>query len=195
MEHVTVIWRTKEPVTWRTIERVDDGLRDGDVIAWNEPEFDRQVGSGFEGLRAQRHFLLLGVGVKMTIPNVWIERGDPLWYVDLVMWQQSGKRFDITDFDIDLFVPTDGRPYRTLDLDEFADAIEAGEFTIAQVLDGLRRWQIFLDRHLHIFGPGKDVDHGWRDFPPKSIDPLRRLPDEEFARADRDVCEELPGAS
>jgi hypothetical protein len=175
MEQVTITWRTKEPVTFKIIERVDDALRDGDVIAWNElvPDTDR----------FQRHFLLLDVGVKMTIPNVWIERGDPLWYVDLVIVEQTGTRFDITDLDIDLFVPTDGRPYRTLDLDEFADAIEAAEFTIEQAMSGLRRWQTFLDRYIHIFGPGKDVAPGWLDFPPKSIEELSRLPDDAYAQA------------
>jgi hypothetical protein len=72
-------------ITWRTGERVDNGLRDGNVIARNEPGFDLQIDLGDKGPRAQRNFLLLDVGVKMAIPNVWIERGDPLWYVDLVM--------------------------------------------------------------------------------------------------------------
>jgi hypothetical protein len=120
----------------------------------------------------------------MTIPDVWIERGDPLWYVDLVIVEQTGARFDITDLDIDLFVPTDGRPYRMLDLDEFADAIEAAEFTIEQAMSGLRRWQTFLDRYIHIFGPGKDVGPGWLDFPPKSIEPLKHLPNTAFAQTE-----------
>jgi hypothetical protein len=154
MEHVEVLMRTGAMCA---------GLRDGNVLAWVEP------GDGIAGSPQQlnpRHFLLLDVGVKMAIPNVWIERGDPLWYVDLVMVKQRDACVEVIDLDIDLFVPTDGRPYRTLDLDEFADAIESGEFTLAQVLDGLRRWQRFLDRHIHIFREGKDVDHGWRDFPP-----------------------------
>lgn len=170
MEHIQVGMRTGA---------ICAGLREGNVIVWVEP------GDGIAGSPQrlnQRHFLLLDVGVKMAIPNVWIERGDPLWYVDLVIVEQRGTRFDVIDLDIDVFVPTDGRPYRMLDLDEFADAIAAEEFTIDQVLDGLRRWQLFLDRHLHIFRDGKDVDHGWRDFPPQEIEPFRYLPDAAFRR-------------
>ena len=172
MEHVQVLMRTG--VTC-------EGLWSGNVMAWVEP------GDGIAGsdLRLpQRHFLLLDVGVKMAIPNVWIERGDPLWYVDLVMVEQLESHFTVIDLDIDVFVPTDGRPYRTLDMDEFADAIEDGDFTIDQALDGLRRWQNFLDRHIHVFRDGKDVDHGWRDFPPQAIEPFRHLPDEAFRYPD-----------
>lgn len=41
------------------------------------------------------------------------------------------------------------RVFVLLDLDEFADAIEAGQLDIGTAADGLRRWQRFLDRHLH----------------------------------------------
>jgi hypothetical protein len=167
-------------VTWRDRELVFPGLRDGDVIAWVEPGLDLHGVAGYEGHRMQRHFLLLEHGVKLTVPNPWIERGDPMWYVDLVMWEQAGDRFDVTDLDIDLVVPMDGRSYRTLDLDEFADAIEVGEFTLSQALDGLRRWQTFLDRHLHIFGPDSDMARGWRDCPPVAIEHLQGLHDTEF---------------
>jgi hypothetical protein len=46
-------------------------------------------------------------------------------------------------------VPMDGRHSRLLDLDEFADAIEKGALSTTQATGALRRWQRFLDRHLH----------------------------------------------
>jgi predicted RNA-binding protein associated with RNAse of E/G family len=42
----------------------------------------------------------------------------------------------------------DGLHYRMLDLDEFADAVDAGLLTLEQGTDALRRWQRFIDRHL-----------------------------------------------
>lgn len=163
-------------VTWRNREVVWEGLRDGNVIAWLETASTLKTA---EGYCAQRHFLLLDPGIKMAIPNIWVERGDPVWYVDLVSWAQTDDRYDLTDMDIDLFVPTDGRPYRTVDFDEFADAIEAGEFTLAQATDAMRRWQTFLDTYVHQFGPG-DVNPGWKDFPPLQIARLQNLEDRDF---------------
>jgi hypothetical protein len=43
-------------------------------------------------------------------------------------------------------VPTDGRHYRMLDLDEFADAIAKGLVSTETAIDALRRWQTFLNR-------------------------------------------------
>ncbi len=87
--------------------------------------------------------------------------------------------YRVVDLDIDVFVPTDGRPYRMLDLDELADAIEDGEFTLVEAMDGLRRWQRFLDTHLHRFGPN-DVQPGWRDFPPAAIASMAELRQDAF---------------
>jgi hypothetical protein len=75
---------------------------------------------------------------------------------------------------IDVLVPGDGRHQRLLDLDEFADAIEAGQLDIGTAVDGLRRWQRFLDRHLHA---ARDPNSQWTDFPPRGAraDPVQRL--------------------
>jgi hypothetical protein len=70
-------------------------------------------------------------------------------------------------------VPTDGRHQRLLDLDEFADAVEAGQLDARIAVDGLRRWQRFLDRHLHA---ARDPQHGWTDFPPRRLRELAALP-------------------
>jgi hypothetical protein len=163
MEHVRVQWRRDGEIV--------PALRDGDVLGWEYVAPD----TGTIG----RSFLLLDVSVKLTIPPIWIQRGDPIWYVDLAIVTQEDDLFRVLDFDIDAFVPTDGRPYRTLDLDEFADAIEEGEFTIEEALDGLRRWQRFLDTYLHRFSPG-DVQAGWRDFPPAAIASLAHLGSEAY---------------
>ena len=156
---------------WRDDGEIIPALRDGSVVGWDYLAPD----TGTYG----RSFVLLEFGVKLTIPPIWIQRGDPLWSVDLAIVARENDLYRITDFDIDVFVPTDGRPYRTLDLDEFADAIEDGEFTVTQAIDGLRRWQRFLDACLHRFGP-EDVLPGWRDFPPAAITTLANLPHEAF---------------
>ena len=69
-------------------------------------------------------------------------------------------------------VPTDGRGYRILDLDEYADAMDDGGLGLTAGLDGLRRWQRFLDRHLH---DGPWPSSSWPDFPPKCIERLSDL--------------------
>lgn len=74
---------------------------------------------------------------------------------------------------IDVLVPTDGRHQRLLDLDEFADAVEAGRLDTGTAIDGLRRWQRFLDRHLHA---ARDPQDGWTDFPPLRLRELAALP-------------------
>jgi hypothetical protein len=165
LERVRVQWRREDSVP---------ALRDGDVLAWNYLSSE----TGTTG----RSYLLLEFGVKLTIPPIWIQRGDPIWYVDLALVKCEGSFYHVVDLDVDVFVPTDDRPYRMVDLDEFADAIEAGEFALTEAMDGLRRWQRFLDTHLHRFGPG-DVQSGWRDFPPKCIASLSELGHDAFEHA------------
>ncbi len=157
---------------WRRDGEIVPALRDGDVLVWDYLAPD----TGTIG----RSYVLLDLGVKLTIPPIWIQRGDPIWYVDLAIVTREDDLYRVVDFDIDVFVPTDGRPYRMLDLDEFADALEAGEFTFVEAIDGLRRWQRFLDTHLHRFGPG-DVQFGWRDFPPAAIASMAELRQGAFA--------------
>jgi hypothetical protein len=79
----------------------------------------------------------------------------------------------VRDLYIDVLVPTDGRHQRLLDLDEFADAVEAGQLDAGVAADGLRRWQRFLDRHLH---SARDPQDGWTDFPPRRLRELAALP-------------------
>ena len=70
-------------------------------------------------------------------------------------------------------IPTDGRHQRLLDLDEFADAIEDGGLPTDVAIDGLRRWQRFLDTYVH---RSRDPRSDWSDFPPKAIGDLAALP-------------------
>jgi hypothetical protein len=66
----------------------------------------------------------------------------------------------------------DGRHSRMVDLDEFADAIDDGLLNIKQATDALRRWQQFLDRHLHA---ERAPVGAWTDLPPVAIRPLLEL--------------------
>jgi hypothetical protein len=99
--------------------------------------------------------------------------------VDLVTVEQRGHFYKVRDLYIDLIVPTDGRPYRTLDLEEFADAIEDGNVDLKTAADGLRRWQAFLDKYIHMTG-NIDTKVGWTNFPPNKIEYLANLPESEF---------------
>ncbi|MEV0074427.1 hypothetical protein [Amycolatopsis sp. NPDC050768] len=79
----------------------------------------------------------------------------------------------LRDLYLDVMVPTDGRHQRLLDLDEFADAIDAGQLDLATALDGMRRWHRFQDLHLHTHRfPRAD----WSDFPPRRLAGLAALP-------------------
>jgi hypothetical protein len=65
------------------------------------------------------------------------------------------------------------RVFVLLDLGEFADAIEGGQLDAGTAVDGLRRWQRFLDRHLHA---ARDPSDQWTDFPPRRLSDLAALP-------------------
>ncbi len=129
----------------------------------------------------ERTFVLLDLGVSFANP-CWVrqrrpdgivvdrrQEGKDTWYVDLVTVEQVGNRYVFRDLYIDVMVPMDGRHYRMLDLDEFANAIDDGSLSIKQAADALRRWQQFLDRHLHA---ERAPVGAWTDFPPAAILPL-----------------------
>jgi hypothetical protein len=135
--------------------------------------------------RIERTFVLLDVGVSFANP-CWVRetrpdgtvfevdpRGRDSWYVDLVTVEAQGDRYIFRDLYIDVIVPTDGRHYRLLDLDEYAEAMRDGTVPLDAAIDGLRRWQRFLDRHLHA---ERWPPAAWPDFPPRSIRTLAALP-------------------
>lgn len=183
---------TPEPVevlrgTWK-----DRGLRFGplpgyrldDVVAyeWELPaRFEPWPGRTL----VERTFVLLDLGVSFANP-CWMREhradgsileadpwGRDSWYVDLITVEREGGRHLFRDLYVDVIVPTDGRHQRMLDLDELADALANGTLMADIVIDGLRRWQCFLDRHLH---GGRWPAERWADFPPAAIQTLAELP-------------------
>jgi hypothetical protein len=124
--------------------------------------------------RLERVYVLLDLGVQLSNPPSWHGTDAACWYVDLVtITNNNGGQFQVWDLYVDVIVATDGRHYRMLDLDELADAIHDGALPLAEGLDGLGRWQRFLDRHLHT---QRMPAAGWTDFPPAAIAPLIALP-------------------
>lgn len=155
------------------------GVRSGDVLAY-EFELPSRFTPWPGRTLLERTFVLLDLGVSMALP-CWRSAGaasreasgPDTWYVDLVHVTARPGSFVVRDLYIDVMVPTDGRHQRLLDLDEFADAIEVGHLEVPIAIDGLRRWQRFLDRHLHA---GRDPQDGWTDFPPWRLRELAALP-------------------
>ena len=160
------------------------GFRVGEVVAY-EFELPQRFVPWPGRTRLERTFVLLDVGVSFANP-CWVRREAPdgsvvevgpsgreSWYVDLVTVEAEGSRYTFRDLYIDVIVPTDGRHYRMLDLDEYADAIADRTLSLEDAVDGLRRWQRFLDRYLHT---GRWPVSAWSDFPPESIRSLMELP-------------------
>jgi hypothetical protein len=155
------------------------GIRLGDTLAYEFQLPDSFVPWPGRTL-LERVFVLLDLGVSMSVP-AWrstvgtdlAQAGPTTWYVDLVHVSTTQDSITVRDLYIDVLVPTDGRHQRLLDLDEFADAIEAGQLDVATAVDGLRRWQRFLDRHLHT---ARDPSEKWTDFPPRRLRDLAALP-------------------
>ena len=159
------------------------GYRDGEALAY---EF--QLPQCFEPWpgrsRIDRTFVLPDLGISFANPcwRRWHKpdgsiadtepQGPDSWYVDLVAVHREGDVYTCLDLYIDVMITGDGRGYRILDLDEYADAMAAGHLSLQEGIDGLRRWQAFLDRHLHDppWNPGQ-----WRDFPPRCIGKLQGL--------------------
>ncbi|HTW04928.1 MAG TPA: DUF402 domain-containing protein [Streptosporangiaceae bacterium] len=162
------------------------GIRNGQAIAYEFalPEsFEPRPGR----TRLQRTFLLTDVGVALAlpcwrrttneagdvIPGVDPDHDEPAWYIDLMHVTDRGHEVVARDLYIDVMIPTDSRHQRQLDLDEFADAIEDGSLPTDVAIDGLRRWQRFLDTYVH---RDRDPRAAWSDFPPKAIEDLAALP-------------------
>lgn len=155
------------------------GVRAGDTVAY---EF--QLPDSFRPWPGrsllERVFVLLDLGVSMSVP-AWRatadvdreEAGPDSWYVDLVHVTVGQDSVVVRDLYLDVVVPVDGRHQRLLDLDEYADAIEARQLDVVTAVDGMRRWQRFLDRHLH---SSREPQGMWTDFPPARLRELAALP-------------------
>lgn len=169
---------------WRGKHRDPDDLfgplpavRLGDTLAY-EFELPDHFTPWPNHTRLQRVFVLLDAQVQMDRP-CWSStpNGPGLpspesWYVDLVTVERLPDGYVVRDLYIDLVVPRPGEPHRTLDLDEFADAMDAGTLSQSQASDALRRWQRFLNEHVQPLTHLGDAP----DFPPEAVADLARLP-------------------
>lgn len=154
------------------------GLREDDVVVY-EFELPERFEPWPGRTRLERTFVLLDVGVSFANP-CWqratnrdgsVVETDPLgansWYVDLITHRTVGSHGHVfLDLYLDVIAPTDGRHYRMLDLDEYAAAMVAGTLSLSEAADGLRRWQVFLDRYVH---GGRWPSARWSDFPPARV--------------------------
>lgn len=155
------------------------GVRVDDTLAY-EFEIPARLASWPGRGRAERVYVLLDLGVSMSLPAWRPSRGvdrdksaPDTWYVDLVQVAVERGSIIVRDLYIDVLVPTDGRHQRLLDLDEFADALGSGQLDVGTAVDALRRWQRFLDRHLHA---ARDPQAHWTDFPPERLRDLAAVP-------------------
>ncbi|HEY0448393.1 DUF402 domain-containing protein [Actinophytocola sp.] len=163
------------------------GVRIGDTLAYEFQLPDRFVPWPGRTL-LERVFVLLDLGVSMARPcwrrmrtpdggeiaGIDADRGEPsTWYVDLIHVSSAEGSVVLRDLYVDVMVPTDGRHQRLLDLHEYADALDEGRLDVRTAIDGLRRWQRFLDRHLHA---ARDPVDDWVDFPPQRLRALAALP-------------------
>ncbi|GGR05934.1 hypothetical protein GCM10010168_23960 [Actinoplanes ianthinogenes] len=144
------------------------GYRDGQAVVYD-------WGFTAHGVDyVQRSFVLLDTGFQINQPATFPEQQRGWWYCDLVRVVDEGHTVHVDDNWIDVIVGPPEHPYRVLDLDEYADAIAAGELDAADGVDGLRRTQLFLDRHLN---RRHDTRRDrWPDFPPRAIAALAGLP-------------------
>jgi hypothetical protein len=151
-------------------------VRDGNVIAWDVVRLVPTADAP-ERTWVERSYLLLDVGIQLKMPHWWHESDPGTWYIDLVQIEDEGDLIRERDLYLDVIVPTDGRPYRMIDIDEFGDALASGALSLTAAMDGLRRWQLFLDTYLHVRGQ-LTCEPFWRDFPPACL----REVDRKFAR-------------
>lgn len=155
----------------------------GDVVAYEmqaPANYDTWPGRS----RVERKYALLDLGVSFGIP-CWSthHRADgsrfdyppeqqDTWYVDLVTVElPEARTVVLRDCFIDIMI-ADRRQPRSLDFDEIADAHDEGWIPTDQLLDALRRWQAFLDRHLHA---DRFPQLAPTDFPPAAIAPLAAI--------------------
>lgn len=157
---------------WNRLGGPLPGIRDGQVVAF---EYDVH-GSHADVVRdepiRQRAFVLLEEQVQITQPLTWGAARAGWWYVDLVEATIDGDLVRVRDDYLDLVIGPPDRPYRVLDLHEYADALDAGALTPARVAEGLRTMHAFLENHLH---RRSGDPASWLDFPPACLDRLRAV--------------------
>ena len=139
------------------------GLRWGDVVAydWGFEKDDHHY--------IQRTFILLDEGVQINQPVIFPPRQQGWWYCDLVTVVDDGDLIKVDDMWIDVIVGPPDHPYRVLDLDDYGRALAAGQMSTEDAVDGLIRWQRFLDGR---FNRRHDVTRSWPAFPPAEVEAL-----------------------
>jgi hypothetical protein len=160
----------------RVVTRVGvfEGFSDGRVIYFDGPVFV----SDDEAI-LQRNYLLVNEGVKLTRPGRWDDDWRAgAWYVDVVECFVREEEVTVLDRYIDFIVPATPSLYRVLDMEELADALSAGDISVAAAAKALRAAQAFVDTYLHRVGERQGPS--WKDFPPASIgaylETNRRMP-------------------
>jgi len=139
------------------------GVRHHDVVAYD-------WGWTHGGIqRVQRTFVLLDDGMQISQPILFPPDQHGWWYCDLLKVADEGDLIRIDDLWIDVIVGPPDHPYRVLDLDEYGQALAAGELTVADAADGLARIQRFLDRRLN---RRHEAVQQWIDFPPAAVEEL-----------------------
>jgi hypothetical protein len=137
------------------------GRRLGQAVAYD-------WGFEWEGRqREQRSFVLLDDGFQINQPVIFPPERQGWWYCDLVRVVDEGDVVTVDDLWIDIIVGPPDRPYRMLDLHEYAAALDSGALSTADAVDGIVRTQQFLDRRLN--RRYDDVDLVWLDFPPADV--------------------------
>ena len=114
----------------------------------------------------QRSFVLLDDGFQINQPVIFPPQQQGWWYCDLVKVTDTANEIAVDDLWIDIIVGPADHPYRVLDLDEYAAAVERGALSPAESVDGLVRTQRFLDRRLN---RRHETVRTWPDFPPQNV--------------------------
>ncbi|MER7246095.1 DUF402 domain-containing protein [Kribbella sp. NPDC000426] len=163
MDNVQVYHRSGQ---WCSGRRLDD------VVAYDVKILPQYQVAGRPTV--DRSYLLLNEGVQLTRPAVFEGPVEGWWYVDLVEIEHTDTGLLVHDLYVDLLIPPAANRYQVLDLDEFADALRAGQITPTQCATVLHQTQQFINRYLRReeegpIGPGAP-------FPPSRVTELEALP-------------------
>ena len=153
------------------------------ALLWRSDISHAECVRGREALAAARYrahatapanpdVLLIDEQIQLSQPVVFPDSHSGWWYADLVSLTARGDEILVTDEYLDVIIGPPNRPYRVLDMEEYAAALATGDVTTDRVIAGLTAFQRFLNAHLN---SGYTVSDRWPDFPPAEIDELRDL--------------------
>jgi hypothetical protein len=148
------------------------GWRIGDVVGYDVQILPKYQVPGRPTV--DRSYLLLDEGVQLTKPAVFEGAIEGWWYVDLVEIERTDAGLVVHDLYVDFLIPTAVDRYQILDLDELADALQAGRLTTAQCAGVLTATQRFVDRYLR--RPEEGPNGPSAEFPPPEVTALEQLP-------------------